>query len=150
MHALIRGALAGAAGTVALNAITYADMLVRARPASQVPAQVADMLADRAHLDLGEDEQAANRAQASGALLGYVTGLGVAILYALAPRPVQRLPRWVTGPLLGAAAMAGSDVPATVLGVASPTEWGSSGWLSDAIPHLAYGATTAAVHQALE
>jgi hypothetical protein len=33
---LARGAAAGAAGTTALNAVTYLDMAVRARPASDM------------------------------------------------------------------------------------------------------------------
>ena len=32
------GAVAGAMGTAALNAVTYLDMAVRGRPSSQVPA----------------------------------------------------------------------------------------------------------------
>lgn len=85
MHPLIRGLLAGAAGTVALNVTTYGDLLLRARPASQVPVKVADKLAAQAGIELGEQEQVANREQAVGALLGYVTALGVAVVYALVP-----------------------------------------------------------------
>ena len=149
VHALLRGVLAGAAGTFALNATTYADMLWRARPASKTPAEVAGRVADLAGIEVGEQQQAANRKQAAGALLGHVTGLGVAVLYALGPSGLRRLPSWVTGPLLGAAAMAGSDVPAAALGVTDPTMWDSASWLSDVIPHMAYGTTTSAVHKAL-
>jgi hypothetical protein len=55
----------------------------------------------------------------------------------------------LAGLLLGAAAMASSDVPAIKLGVTDPAEWGTSGWLADIIPHLAYGLVTAAVYEAL-
>jgi hypothetical protein len=34
---VLRGAAAGAAGTTALNAVTYLDMVVRGRPASDAP-----------------------------------------------------------------------------------------------------------------
>lgn len=150
MHTLMKGAIAGAAGTVALNVATYIDMLLRARPASSVPAEVADELADRADVNLGEAETRANRTQGAGALLGHVAGLGVAIGYSLAPRAVKNLRAWATGPLLGVAAMVGSDVPAATVGVTDPRTWGVSAWLSDIAPHLVYGATTAAVYRALD
>lgn len=38
------GAAAGAAGTPALNAVTYADMVVRARAASSVPPDTVKKL----------------------------------------------------------------------------------------------------------
>jgi hypothetical protein len=52
-------------------------------------------------------------------------------------------------PVLGAAAMAGSDVPATFLGVTDPTTWSRTAWLSDIVPHLVYGAVTAAAFRAI-
>jgi hypothetical protein len=45
--------------------------------------------------------------------------------------------------------MASSDAPAVKLGVTNPAEWGTSGWLADLVPHLAYGLVTAAVYEAL-
>jgi hypothetical protein len=33
----------------------------------------------------------------------------------------------------------------TALGVTDPRSWDATSWLSDVIPHLAYGAVTAAV-----
>jgi len=47
MKNFARGAVAGAAGTTALNAVGYADMALRGRPASSVPARVAEQLARR-------------------------------------------------------------------------------------------------------
>ncbi|MGW0499315.1 hypothetical protein ACWD0Z_28970 [Streptomyces sp. NPDC003007] len=55
----------------------------------------------------------------------------------------------MAGPLLGAMAMAGSDVPATALRVTDPSSWDVSSWLSDIAPHLAYGITTAGELDAL-
>ncbi|WP_217251285.1 hypothetical protein [Streptomyces sp. AC602_WCS936] len=144
-----KGLVAGAAGTVALNLTTYGDMLLRGRGSSDVPAQVADLLVDRAGVDLGDEQTRTNREQAVGALLGYVTGLGVGAAYGLLRRGSGPLPDWVAGPLLGAAAMAGSDVPASVLGVTDPTSWDRVSWVSDLVPHLVYGFTTATVYQAL-
>jgi hypothetical protein len=59
------------------------------------------------------------------------------------------VPVWAAGPLLGAAAMAGSDVPATALRVTDPTSWDPRSWVSDLVPHLVYGVTTASVYRAL-
>ena len=42
---LLVGAVAGAAGTTALNAATFVDMAARARPASDLPQQAVDVLA---------------------------------------------------------------------------------------------------------
>ena len=45
MKKFTRGAVAVAAGTTALNAVGYADMALRGRPASSVPARVTEQLA---------------------------------------------------------------------------------------------------------
>ncbi|MFV0132154.1 hypothetical protein ACLGIH_02630 [Streptomyces sp. HMX87] len=149
MQTLAKGLLAGAAGTVALNIATYGDMLLRGRGSSEMPAQVADRVAGRTGVELGDEETRPNREQAAGALLGYITGLGVGAAYGLVRRRGVSLPDWAAGPLLGAAAMAGSDIPATALGVTDPTEWDRTSWASDVVPHLVYGVTTAAVYRAL-
>ncbi|MBV7697832.1 hypothetical protein [Streptomyces sp. TRM70350] len=149
MQPVTKGLLAGAVGTIALNLATYGDMLLRGRPSSEVPTQVAGRLADRAGVHLGDGEAKANREQAVGTLLGYVTGLGVGAVYGLLRRGNGTLPAWAVGPLLGAAAMAGSDVPATALKVTDPTSWDLASWSSDLIPHLVYGLTTASVYQVM-
>lgn len=51
LRGLMAGAAAGAAGTTALNAVTYLDMAWRARPASQTPEQAVEKLAERAGVD---------------------------------------------------------------------------------------------------
>jgi hypothetical protein len=43
--------------------------------------------------------------------------------------------------------MAASDLPATALGLTDPRSWGAAGWMSDLLPHLAYGIVT--VYEAL-
>jgi hypothetical protein len=45
--------------------------------------------------------------------------------------------------------MAASDLPATALGLTDPRSWGAAGWVSDLLPHLAYGIATATVYEAL-
>jgi hypothetical protein len=149
MHPVARGLLAGAAGTAALNLITYGDMLVRGRGASDVPAEVADRLAERTKIDLGEPEKKSSRQQAAGALLGYATGLGIGAAYGLVLGRRTAPPAWLAAPLLGATAMAGSDVPATALGATDPKTWSRTAWVADIVPHLLYGAVTASVFQAI-
>lgn len=144
LRVVLRGVAAGAAGTVALNVTTYADMAFRGRPSSEIPAMVAGKLAERAGVDLGEGEAAQNRKSGLGALTGYVVGLGVGAAYGLIrPRLGEvSVPR--AGAVLGLAAMAGSDVPATALGTTNPAEWSAGSWISDLVPHFAYGLVTAA------
>ncbi len=46
------GLIVGAVGTTALNVVTYADMVLRGRPASETPAKVAGILAGKVGVDL--------------------------------------------------------------------------------------------------
>lgn len=149
LREVLMGTAAGAVGTVALNAATYADMAVRARPSSSVPAEVAGTLAERAGVDLGSDEAEQNRKSGLGALSGYVVGLGVGTAYGLVRPHLGDVSKTRAGVVLGLAAMAGSDVPATALGVTDPTTWGLDSWASDIVPHLAYGLATALAYDFL-
>jgi hypothetical protein len=49
----------------------------------------------------------------------------------------------------GLGANVGSVAPMTALGVDDPRLWSASSWLSDLVPHLAYGAVTSAVFERL-
>lgn len=149
MHSITRGLLAGAVGTLALDVASYGDMLVRGRSASGLPARLADRLAGRAHVPLGDGEEKDNRAEAAGALLGYATGVGAGAAYGLLRRCRPPLPTWLAGPLLGAAVMAGSGGPAAALGLTDPTSWDAASWVSDIVPHLVYGLTAAAAYRAM-
>lgn len=153
LREILNGASAGALGTVALNVTTYLDMVVRARPSSGVPARTAGRLAERADIDLAPEQQDGedaieNRTQGLGALLGYITGLGVGAGYGLLRSGVS-VSKPVASLALGSAAMAGSNVPATVLGVTDPREWGAKSWASDIVPHFVYGIVTAVAYDAL-
>ena len=149
MRGVLTGIAAGAVGTVALNATTYADMALRGRPSSIVPSQVVERLAAKAGIDLsGEDSTTQNRKSGLGALSGYVVGLGVGGAYGLVRPLLGDVSGLRAGAVLGLAAMAGSDVPATALGVTDPRQWGAGSWASDVIPHLAYGLVTAAAFEA--
>src|SRR3954469_1518635 len=81
----LRGAAAGAAGTTALNVVSYLDMVIRGRPASSTPERTVEQLADRVHVPIpGEGDARANRVQALGALTGLVAGVGIGKLAGLA------------------------------------------------------------------
>jgi hypothetical protein len=130
------------------------DIVVRARPASSTPAEVAGALAERAGVELAADgnasESAANRRTGLGALLGYGVGLGVGGAYGLLRSRLPGSPRpRAAAAGLGLVAMAASDLPATALGVTDPRTWGAAGWVADLLPHLAYGLATATVYEAL-
>jgi hypothetical protein len=46
--------------------------------------------------------------------------------------------------------MLASDVPAAKLGATDLKTWGTSGWLSDAIPHAMFGLATVLVADAID
>jgi len=139
----LRGAAAGAAGTTALNAVTYLDMVVRGRPASDAPEQVVQRLAGRAGIDVGGSRrERRNRFAGLGPLSGIAAGIGVGALAGVLRSAGVRLPAAVGAPLLGAAAMAASDVPLAAFGVSDPRTWSAIDWVGDAVPHLVYGLVT--------
>lgn len=143
---LLLGLVAGAAGTVALNVVTYLDMAVRGRASSSMPAKAAGELADDAGISLGDEEKAQNRKQGLGPMLGYVTGLGVGAGYGLLRGRVRvPVPAAVLG--LTLAATAGSDAPMAALGLTDPRQWPASSWVTDLVPHFAYGLATAGAYQ---
>ena len=72
------------------------------------------------------------------------SGVGVGAAYGGARAFGLRPPVWLAALLTTAGALAGSDGPMTVLGVSDPPTWSTTDWVSDVLPHLAYGAVTAA------
>ncbi|MCO1595070.1 hypothetical protein M8C17_07825 [Micromonospora sp. RHAY321] len=140
---LADGAIAGAVGSTALNVVSYLDMALRARPASSTPEATVDRLAGIAHVDLGSGDRAANRRSGLGPLIGYGLGIAAGVAFALyAGGRRQPLPM-ATG-VLGAGVMTMTDGSITALGISDPRTWRRSDWISDIIPHLAYGLTAAA------
>ncbi|WP_229401626.1 hypothetical protein [Micromonospora okii] len=140
---LVDGAIAGAVGSAALNVVSYLDMVLRARPASSTPEETAGRIAGLAHVDLGPEDRADNRRSGLGPVLGYGVGVGAGVAYALLAGR-RRVPLPVAVTLLGGGVMATSDGSMTVLGVTDPRRWGRTDWLSDVVPHLAYGLAAAA------
>jgi hypothetical protein len=143
----MRGAAAGAAGTTALNAVTYLDMAVRGRPASSTPEDTVEKVASAAGVEVpGDDESRRNRLAGLGALTGIAAGVGVGVLAGLL---APRMPLPVLAGTIATAAMAGANGPMTALGITDPRSWDAASWISDVVPHLAYGIVTAAVAKRL-
>jgi hypothetical protein len=154
MDSLLLGLMAGAVGTLVLNLFTYFDMIIQGRAPSSVPEQIAGRLAEKAGVEAiaqhREDETAANRRSAVGALMGYTVGLGLGMAYGGLRSSTRAVPTPLAGVALGFAAMAAADVPATATGTTDPRTWGARGWLSDIVPHIAYGLTTAAIYDTFQ
>lgn len=144
---LAKGAVAGAAGTTALNAVTYLDMACRGRPSSSAPTDAVEQLARKVGTGVpGEGRQRESRVSGAGALLGIATGVGVGVAYGAVRAAGLRPPLLVGAGLVGAAAMAGADASMAGLGVSDPRTWSSADWLSDVVPHLAYGLVAAGAY----
>lgn len=151
----LAGLIAGAVGIVALNITTYADMTIRGRASSNVPAQLVGVLLDKAGISLStqegraQDQVVRSREDGIGALLGYLNGLGIGLLYGLLQAKRGPVYTPMTGIVVGAAAMAASDIPIIALRVSDPGTWGVAGWISDAIPHLVYGIVTVITYKTM-
>jgi hypothetical protein len=148
---LFHGALAGAAGTTALNAATFVDMALRARPASSTPEQTVERGAELVGASLPEDEdQKQARESGLGSLLGSLAGVGAGVALG-ALRATTGRPRGVAG-TVGTAwvlAMLAGNGPMTVLGVTDPRTWRPVDWAADIAPHLAYAVAASAAFDAL-
>lgn len=150
LRGLLLGAAAGAAGTTALNTVTYLDMAVRGRPASSSPEQAVEKLAQKAGTEVpGEGETKENRTSGLGPLLGVAAGVGVGAALGAARSLGLRLTGPVGTVVATTLAMAGSSGPMVALGMTDPRSWPASSWAEDAVPHLAYGAVTHATLRAL-
>lgn len=150
-RAILRGAAAGAAGTTALNAVTYLDMALRGRPSSEAPNTVVERLSDRTGVPVpGSEDRREHRIAGLGPLMGLVVGIGVGALYG-ALRAAGWHPRaGIAAVTTAGAAMAAADTPMAALGVSDPRAWRPSDWLSDLVPHLAYGAVTALAYDSAD
>jgi hypothetical protein len=143
---LLSGAAAGAAGTTALNVITYLDIAVRGRPTSSTPERTVDAMAKLFGLTIpGSGDVLANRISGLAALTGYAAGIGMGIILGLAYALGWRPGLLVATLVASAVALVGTNGPMTVLGVTDPLTWSLVDWISDLIPHLGYGIVTASV-----
>jgi hypothetical protein len=145
------GAAAGAAGTTALNAVTYLDMIWRARAASTAPEDTVRKLATKLHTSIpGEPVEQDNRVAGLGPLTGLVTGVGVGALFGTVRASGVRPGTGVGAALSTAVAMITNNGAMTLLGNTDPRTWSPSDWASDVLPHLAFGSTTAVVLEHLD
>lgn len=136
---MLRGAAAGAAGSTALNAVTYLDMAARGRGTSSTPEDTVEKLAGAAHVPIpGDGDTRRNRVQGLGPLMGLAAGIGVGVLGGLVRAAGYRstTPVGVTLTTLGV--LVAANGPMTVLGVTDPRTWSTTDWISDLVPHLAY------------
>ncbi|GAC1546701.1 MAG: hypothetical protein NVS2B17_30220 [Candidatus Velthaea sp.] len=154
MNDALRGALAGAAGTMALDVASYTDMAVRGRAPSSMMQTSAQKLAEKLGFEPlanpEPDETAKNRQTAMGSLLGYAVGVGAGVVYGvLRPQLKGKVPLSLAAVTVGLSVMAMTDVSAAVLGATAPKTWKPADWLSDVVPHLIYGFETAYTFEAL-
>lgn len=140
------GAAAGAAGVTALNAVTYLDMVLRARPASSTPEESVRKLSQATGISVpGNDDERGNRVAGLGPLLGIGTGVMAGVALGIA-----RGVGWRPSALMGTVAATGvafvaGNAPMTLLHVTDPRKWSASGWISDLVPHLAFGVVAGAL-----
>lgn len=93
---------------------------------------------------------AENRRSALATLLGYATGDSIGLTYGMTRRFLPSLPTAPAALLVGLAAMAATDASGTALGTTDPRSWSARAWLSDLIPHIAYGAGVVATYDVLD
>lgn len=122
------------------NAVTYLDMVLRGRPASSTPQQTVEKLSQLTHLPVPGDAETRSN-QVSG--LGPLTGIGPGVPSLHSQRGVATAAAR-RGRACVRAGTSGIQRPMTALGMTDPPSW-SVAWVSDLVPHLAYGALTAAV-----
>ena len=147
---LLRGAGAGAAGTTALNAVTYLDMVIRGRGTSSTPEQTVEKLAEKAGVTIpGDEPTRQNRVAGLGPITGIVAGVGVGALVGLVRALGFRTSPFVGTGLVTAGVLVATNGPMTVLGVTDPRTWSATDWISDVVPHLAYSAAVVTTLDAL-
>lgn len=140
LRGIMIGAAAGAAGTTALNAVTYLDMVVTARGASSTPEETVKKLSDATGMGIpGSEKERANRIAGLGPLMGMTAGVGVGVLLGLSRSAGLRPGPLVSVLLCSVGAMIGGNAPMTLLGVTDPRKWSAKAWVQDALPHFAYG-----------
>ena len=132
-----RGVVAGAFGTMLLNAATYLDMALTGRPASSTPGESVRRSAARLGVRPPDDE---HRLQAYGALGGIAVGVGLGIVASVARSSGVRLPGPLGATAIAGFAMTATNAPMAAMGVSDPRDWSIADWTRDVAPHLAYGA----------
>jgi uncharacterized membrane protein len=70
------------------------------------------------------------------------TGVAVGLAAGQARGALRRLGPLAGPAVIGGAAMLATDLTTAALGVSDPRTWDAAAWLSDVVPHLAFGAVT--------
>jgi len=139
LRRLLHGAAAGAAGTTALNAVTYADVVLRARPASSTPQDTVEELSKRSGVEIpGDEESRSTRLKGLGPLMGLAAGVGAGVLLGAARAAGWRPGGFGTFGLASALVLVVGNGPMTALGITDPRSWDADAWATDVAPHLAY------------
>jgi hypothetical protein len=148
---VIRGAAAGAAGTTALNAVTYLDMITRGRPASSTPETTVEKLAAKTGVTIpGDEKTRQSRVQGLGPMTGLAAGVGIGALVGVIRALGYHSKPLVGTALITAGVLVSTNGPMTVLGVTDPRTWSAVDWISDIVPHVAYAAVVKATMDAFE
>lgn len=93
-RSLLAGIAAGAAGTTALNTVTYLDMAIRGRGSSNAPEDTVEALAEKIGQRIpGDEDTGKNRLAGLGPLTGLFAGIGTGASLGLA-----RAAGWATPP----------------------------------------------------
>lgn len=151
VRSVMRGAAAGAVGTTALNALTYLDMAVRGRPASRTPEDTVESVSEDTHVPIpGEDETRTNRVAGARAADWPPVRRRARRAHRFGPgcRVASRVARRRRGH--HRRGLARHERAMTALGGADPRTWSLPSWLVDVVPHIGYGAVTAAVLERLD
>jgi hypothetical protein len=141
-HELGRGLVAGAAGTAAMTASSTAEMRIRRRAPSAVPAQAAGKALRVQPLD---DPATGRLATAAHVSTGVLLGVPRAVIGAAGLRGLRALAAYL--PI--AAAPDFAVVPAMGVGVPPPWRWGAREVAISALHHAAYAAAASATYDAL-
>lgn len=141
----LHGMVAGMAGTAVLNATTYADMAIRARPPSKLPEHVVQQAAQKA----GFGELNENRKQGLGMLMGYADGFSTGVLFGLVRPHMRRVPWYVMAAGMALFTMTISEGTATAMGKSNPAKWDAATWLAGLVPRMFYGCATCLIYDVL-
>jgi hypothetical protein len=113
---LLYGTATGAAGTTALDIVSYADMALRARPASATPEVTLRKLAAELKLRIPGDGPALdNRVAGLAPLTGIASGLGMGALLSLLRSAGWHPSRTPEYAVAAVGAMIGTNGPMTAL-----------------------------------
>jgi hypothetical protein len=135
----VRGAVAGLVGGVAMTASTVAEMRLRGRPASDVPAQVLERIP-------GVRLQSSRTRVATSYAGTVVTGAIAGAAYGLLVRP--RLPPRPAALVFFVGALAPDAVIAPAVGAAPPPwRWTATELVLSAAHHAVFAAATAAAYE---